>query len=114
MTKRKSLSKSGKVKLFKAHGGICHVCAGKIQVGEAWDADHVIPLEMGGEDGGENLKPAHVKCHRAKTRKDAGDIAKAKRREANNIGAKQSRNPMPGSKRSGWKKRMDGTVERRI
>jgi hypothetical protein len=43
-----------------------------------------------------------------------GDIAKAKRREALAGGFKtKTRNPMPGSKASGIRKRMDGTVEKR-
>jgi hypothetical protein len=56
-------------------------------------------------------------CHRApggKTARDMGDIAKAKRREALAGGFKtKTRRPIPGSKASGLRKRMDGTVEKR-
>lgn len=53
-------------------------------------------------------------CHRGgrnKTATDAGDIARAKRREAKHRGAYRPANPMPGSKASRFRKRMDGTVE---
>lgn len=74
--------------IFTAFGGVCHICAGKIVVGEAWELEHIIPLAQYGEDGGNNLQPAHVKCHRAKTSQDATDTAKARRREQKHIGAK--------------------------
>lgn len=61
-----------------------------------------------------NRYPAHKACHRRETaERDLPQIAKAKRRLARHIGAYRSRRPMPGSKASGLRKRMDGTVERR-
>ena len=111
---RRPLSTKARVELFRVTGGICHICAGKIQVGQAWEVEHVIPLAQGGEDGGDNLRPAHVACHRVKTSQDATDTAKAKRREARHLGIKRSTSrPLPGSKASGLRKRMDGTVSRR-
>lgn len=112
MTRRR-WSTRARAEVFAAHGGACHVCNGKITVGEAWDIEHIIPLAQGGADDATNVAPAHVKCHRAKTAKDAGDTAKAKRREAKHKGFYRPRAAMPGSKASGWRKRVDGTVERR-
>ena len=61
------------------------------------------------DDSDENLRPAHVDCHKDKTKGDVKAIAKAKRIESKHIGAKaKSRNPMPGSKASKWKRTMDG------
>jgi hypothetical protein len=31
-----------------AAGGICHICGGRITVGDRWDADRIIALENGG------------------------------------------------------------------
>lgn len=111
---RRSLNTKRRLELFNAHRGICHICAGKIQVGEAWEVEHIIPFAMGGEDGGDNLAPAHIKCHSVKTKEDVKNVAKAKRREAKHLGIKAERGPaIPGSKRSGWKRKLDGTIVRR-
>lgn len=112
MTRRR-LSNTARVALFQAHDGRCHICGGKIAAGEAWEVEHVIPLAQGGDDDEANMRPAHAKCHKAKTAKDAADTARAKRREARHIGAHRAKRPMPGSRASGLRKRMDGTVERR-
>lgn len=111
---RRPRSRKERARLFELHGGICHLCEGRIGVGEAWELEHVIPLEISGDESDGNVKPAHEKCHKRKTPKDAADIAKAKRRQDKHSGAwKPTSRPIPGSKRSGWKRRMDGTIERR-
>jgi 5-methylcytosine-specific restriction enzyme A len=112
---RRHIATRERLEIFTRTSGVCHICGGRIDgVREAWEVEHIIPLAQGGDDHGDNLAPAHVKCHRAKTSVDATNTARAKRREAAHIGAKApSRNPMPGSKASGLRKRMNGTVERR-
>ena len=110
MAKRKTISAKARVALFQKHDGTCHLCGGKIHAGEAWECEHVIPFAMGGADTEDNWRPAHTKCHKAKTVKDVADIAKAKRREARHIGAKVSKTPMPFGKGSKWKRKMDGSV----
>lgn len=109
---RRAISTRERVALFQRWNGECHICSGKIGVGEAWDAEHVVPLAQGGEDGGDNLRPAHRKCHSSKTKQDAANTARAKRREAAFLGAKQSKKPMPGSRASGIRIRMNRKVER--
>jgi hypothetical protein len=113
VTKRKSISTKQRVELFNEHNGICHICGGKINVGEAWEVEHRIPFAMGGEDSKSNWAPAHSKCHRTKTTDDVGAIAKAKRREARHIGINVSRTPLPFGKKSAFKRKLDGTVVRR-
>lgn len=108
MTRRRWSTKQ-RAQVFADAGGICHLCGGRIGVGEAWDADHVIALELGGDDDMSNLRPAHVKCHKAKG--DHTLIAKAKRVEAKHTGTfRRTNTPVPGSRSSRWKKRLDGTV----
>lgn len=112
--KRKRLSTRDRKFVFDLAKGVCHLCNGEIKTGDAWEVSHAVPLEMGGADEIQNMFPAHQKCHRRHTSEvDIPTIAKAKRREARHIGAHRSRRPMPGSKASGLRKRMNGQVERR-
>lgn len=84
----------------------------RLKTGEG-EYDHVLPAALGGEATAENAKLLCRVCHRAKTDDDIGRIRKADRQRDTHTGAKQSARPMPGSRRSGLRKRMDGTVERR-
>jgi 5-methylcytosine-specific restriction protein A len=114
MTARR-MSTKRRAAIFAAHGGTCHLCGGKIDGSrEAWEVEHVIALAISEDDSDDNLAPAHVKCHRAKTRADAKAIAKTKRVKAKHEGTyRQPRRKIPGSKGTGFKKRVDGIVERR-
>ena len=107
---RKTISTKKRVALFNAKHGLCYLCGGKVSAGEAWEVEHRIPIAMGGADDETNWEVAHAKCHLYKTKEDVGNIAKAKRREANHIGAKQSKTPMPFGKKSKWKRKMDGSI----
>ncbi|WP_406646937.1 HNH endonuclease signature motif containing protein [Aliisedimentitalea scapharcae] len=110
MTRRKRTTLQ-RAKIFDDHKGKCHICEEKIDgTREAWELEHVIPYEMTRDDTDENLAPAHVSCHRGKTRADKADIAKAKRVSAKHNGARMSKNPLPGGKNDRRKKKIDGTV----
>ena len=103
--KRRSLTAKERLRLFNLHGGICHLCNGKIDgVCEAWEIEHPTALSMGGADDDANMKPAHVHCHRPKTADDLGRLAKAKRCEARYLGARP-RKPL-----SKWKRKVSGEV----
>lgn len=112
MTRRRSISTRERARLFALHGGICYLCKGKIDgTREAWEIEHETPLSMGGEDTDENRLLAHTKCHRAKTKQDMGNLAKAKRNEARHTGARATpRAIIPGSKASRFKKKLNGEV----
>jgi len=107
---RRPLSVTRRVALFQSHAGVCHLCSGRIQAGEAWEVSHEIPLELGGADDEANMRPAHAKCHRAHTSTvDIPNIARAKRRYAKHIGARK-RSTFLGSRQSRWKKTISGRV----
>lgn len=92
----------------------CHICKMAIDVEiSTWEAEHIVPFALGGKDDPENLAPVHWGCHKPKTGGDITMIAKGKRVQAKRFGVKRSKRPMMGSKRSGWKKKMSGAVERR-
>lgn len=112
MTDRRSLSPMRKLRIFEDAGGICHICGTKI-FGKGWEAEHVIPLALGGVDDDSNLRPAHKACHGDKTKADNASWSKAKRIRAKHVGAFQSASPMMGSKASGWKKPFGKPAERR-
>lgn len=112
MTKRRSYSRKQRAEIFLSADGICHICAGKITSSiEKWEVEHIIPLELGGEDGGSNLAPAHYKCHKTKTKGDVKQIAKAKRVAAKHNGTfRQSANPLPAGRFSKLKRKVGGGV----
>lgn len=74
---------------FLSHGGICHICGGKIVPGQLWERDHEIPLGAGGSDTLDNQRPAHKSCHAKKTRKDRKVIAKTERQRQKHLGVRK-------------------------
>ncbi len=86
---RRPLTSLRRLKLFEAHGGVCHICEIRIhgERGEKWDVEHVIPIAMGGKDDESNMRPAHVDCHAGKSKVDARNLAKVNRQRAKHFGA---------------------------
>ena len=77
-----------------------------------WD-HYPIPVWLGGDNRPQNLQPLTKAEHMVKSSSyDTPNAAKAKRIEEKKAG-KTSKRPMLGSRASGWRKRMDGRVERR-
>lgn len=78
--------------------------------------DHYpVPATLGGPGTLDNCRVLDPKCNAYITPKiDIPAIAKSKRIEATRLGLRPKRGrPMPGSKRSGLKKKMNGEVVRR-
>jgi 5-methylcytosine-specific restriction endonuclease McrA len=46
------------------------------------EIDHIIPLELGGDECLNNLQALHPACHREKTKRDMKAIAKMRRLQA--------------------------------
>lgn len=111
---RRRISPRERLDIFTRNGGCCHLCGLRIDAGQEWDVSHDRPLELGGEDEGENLKPAHRRCHRIHTAtEDVPRIAKAKRQQAAFLGAKTSKKPMPFGRSSKFKRKLDGRIVQR-
>lgn len=100
------------LRIWKTHGGRCHLCEQKIHGGrEAWDASHIKSIWDGGENRESNYAPAHNKCHDEHTRREATERADANQRAIKHLGIKTRKGPpMPGSRDSKWKRKMDGTM----
>jgi 5-methylcytosine-specific restriction enzyme A len=114
-TPRKALTPRQRLALFEAHGGRCYLCQQPIRIGDPWRDEHLRALGLGGTNDLDNRAPVHTACADAKTHGKDGDlaqIAKAKRRKMKMLGIKRTTRPLPGSRASGLRKRMDGTVER--
>lgn len=110
---RREFSKAVKIAAWQRADGHCENCGMKLWPGK-YRYDHDIPDQLGGEPTLDNCVVRCLACDGEKTySEDIPRIAKAKRQQVAHIGAKQSRTPMPGSRMSRWKKRMDGTVVRR-
>jgi hypothetical protein len=114
-TRRPVFSTSFRLNLFLKRKGTCASCYLKIDAGKAWDIDHILPLALGGTNEPNNLQILCKPCHQSKTAKnDIPRIAKTKRLKAHHLGARSpSTRPIPGSRRSPWKRKLDGSVVRR-
>ena len=113
--RRHVFSTSFRLNLFLKRKGTCTSCSQKIDAGKAWDIDHILPLALGGTNEPENLQILCKPCHQSKTsQSDIPRIAKTKRVKAYHLGARSpSSRTIPGSRRSPWKRKLDGSVVRR-
>ena len=76
--------------------------------------EHLNPAWMSDDASLENCAVYCLRCAKVKTKLDVQNIAKAKRIIAKRTKTKKPRGrPLPGTKRSGWKKSVGGKVERR-
>ena len=69
---------------------------------------------LGGDNSLENCLVITKKCHRIITDERRREIDKTRRISEKNAGVRKRKGrPMPGTRASGWRKKMDGTAERR-
>lgn len=99
-----------RVAAYERCKGLCEVCGAPLSVGK-FAYDHIVPDGLGGEPTLDNCMVTCAACHGSKTAsRDVPQIAKAKRQRVNYIGKPPSKNPLPGSRNSRWKRKLDGTV----
>jgi 5-methylcytosine-specific restriction protein A len=115
MTERREFAAKTKLAAWQRSGGKCEECGRKVGAGLKFEYDHTIPCEIDGTNDLDNCRVLCVGCHAIKTGTvDIPRAAKNRRIAADNAGVKTRRSrPMPGTKASGLRKRMKGTVERR-
>lgn len=109
MIDRRALTQKERTEMFVAQKGKCGCCGRKLQRGQ-YHADHKQALEHGGDNDLGNIWLICLDCHKAKTRKDHQARAKGDRISVG--GRQRSGPPLPGTRASGIRKRMNGTVER--
>lgn len=97
-------------RIFDSHGGRCHISRREIRPGDTWQLEHIKPLRAGGLNRETNLAPALVEPHREKTKRERSLGAKADRARNKHLGLRHSRNALPGSRHSRWKRKVSGEV----
>lgn len=101
-------------RVFDREKGLCHSCRRKINPGrERWTLEHREAIVLGGENREGNLCLTCSICLPVKNAKDVAEksFVARKRKKDRGIRTKKWR-PMPGTRASGIRKRMDGTIER--
>lgn len=116
---RLEFSKRTKLQALERSGGQCEYvdergerCPVVLQTGKV-EFDHIVPAALGGSADISNCCACCRAHHRAKTKKDVATISKANRTRAAHWGAKTATRPLPGSKRSPWKRKLNGQVVKR-
>lgn len=74
-----AIPKAVKLRIWERYGGRCAITGRKLQVGDAYDFDHILPLALGGEHRETNIQLVSREAHKEKTREDVGRIRKADR-----------------------------------
>lgn len=114
---KRRMSKARRRRIFNLRMGICFYSGKRIdRFRDEWDVVHDDDYAVSGDDSDSNLHVALRSEHREVTATEtAPRVAKVRRVRAKHRGTytKRKSRPMPGTVRSGWKKRMNGAVERR-
>jgi hypothetical protein len=83
-------------------------------LGYGVEFDHIDLWANSRDSSADNCAAVCPRCHRFKsTKHDTPKAAKTVRQSEMGTKLRETRNPLPGSKRSGWKKKMSGEVVRR-
>lgn len=114
MTKRRTLTRLMRTRIYDTAGGLCCICDLPIHAsrGDKFIIEHVVPLWLGGADDETNMAPAHQDCAVKKTTAEASVKAKGDRVRARHLGIKKP-SRFPGSRDSQWRKKVSGEVVRR-
>lgn len=112
---RKEFSKTIKGQAAKRAAGHCEECGKKLRVGE-FHYDHIVADGLGGTPTLDNCMVLCLPCHKDKTHLHDNPIMQKADRQRKSIGMgikTRKGLPMIGSRDSDWKRKMDGSLERR-
>ena len=116
---RKPLTRKQYAEIYIRQDGKCPCCGQRLEIKggqevDVWD-EHVTPLWAGGGNDMSNRELWCRPCTKPKTAAEATARAKGNAVRDKHIGApvKRKTRPMPGSRSSGWKRKINGTAERR-
>lgn len=100
-----------KLRIFERYDGRCNHCHLLIVGKLLPNYDHIIALANGGRNCESNIQLLCTACHPDKSREDVREKSIFYKKKVRRLKLKRRR-LIPGSKGSGFRKRMDGTVER--
>ena len=110
MIDRRYLSQKQRAALCLKQDGRCTVCGNKLQPGNI-EYDHTQALSHGGDNEADNWRAiCAIPCHKEKTKADSQARHHVSRLA---YGTPKRSPPMAGSRKSRWKRHMDGTVSER-
>ena len=101
-----------RLRVWDACGGRCAICDRKLRAPDKWDLDHKVALVNAGEHREGNLQVACAWCHREKTAEDVAEKARTAAIRRRHLGIRKP-SRFPCSRDSKFRKKIDGTVERR-
>ena len=112
---RQEFKKAVKEAAFERSAGHCECGCGEPHSAQLIYGHWPIPAALGGPGTLENCRVHNLRCElRMTSARDRPAIDKAKRGLEKRLGLRESRyRPLGGTRKSGWRKKMDGTVERR-
>lgn len=104
-----------RARIVMAQKGICACgCGVKLgAAGEAIEFDHETALILGGDNRESNLRALRRPCHAVKSRQDVKQKSLEARKRNKHLGFQGPKSTLPGSRDSKWKRKINGTVERR-
>lgn len=113
--KREALKRSGgKCEAFGELYGLPAQIRCGADLGYGVEFDHAILWANSRDSSLSNCLAVCPSCHRYKSAKhDTPLAAKTVRQADKHAGIRHTRNPLPGSRKSKWKRRMDGSVVER-
>jgi hypothetical protein len=113
--KRKALERSGlRCEAVGPLYGLPEGVRCNANLGVGFDFDHVNLWANSRDSGLDNVAVVCRVCHKHKTTNhDTPKAAKTVRQRDKHYGIRATRNPLPGSKASKWKRRMDGSIVER-
>jgi hypothetical protein len=91
-SKRLSMSPARRARILALYGNSCAVAGCCVETN--LELDHVICLEIGGDDADFNIEPLCTYHHRLKTARDATAIARARRLRKREAGETKSKRPI--------------------
>jgi 5-methylcytosine-specific restriction endonuclease McrA len=100
-----------KERIIDRQGGKCAIYGTTFTALDRPEFDHITALRDGGENRESNFHAICRTAHATKTAREAKDRAKVNRLKAKHLGyERKPSQPMPGSKASKWKRKMDRTT----
>lgn len=100
-------------RIAERYGRKCAHCGNAIGGGVKMAMDHITALINGGSNSEDNLQPLCIPCHADKTKVDVALKSKTADIAKKHLGIIRPKGNWGAGRNSKWKRKMDGTTERR-